>query len=210
VFINQIQRCSWQKKTLVRHFTFLIALLICLIVFTGSAWGGTLSSPKIPRQVTKGGVGVKLGVINTGIFKAGHKRLDPMASVSFGVFFNIPFVSRIMISPAFDLHNIHIYALQELMADFSLAVKPVIYKQNTKLAIRPTLAFGLGRMATWDVIEDETTYLSVKAYLELAFFSYAKYAWLLEVGYTAFPVGGNRNLDASIEPSLTVRVGLEY
>ena len=184
-------------------------LIVSLLAGSGSVIAGTLDAPNIPKQVRVGGVGAKLGVINTGIIVAGGKRKDPAGSVSFGVFFNVPLVSRIMISPAFDLHNIHVDALHEFMADFSVAVKPVFYLEHSKIAIRPSLAFGLGRMSTWDVIEDATTYLSVKSYLELAFFSRSKTAWLLEVGYTAFPTGGNSNIHARIKPSLTVRVGIE-
>ncbi len=162
------------------------------------------------KQVIHGGVGVKAGVINTGLLKKDGREFDADPGSCIGVFFDFPLARRLMLGTAIDFYHIRVLNVQELMADISLALKPIIYRPNVDLAIKPYIALGFGHLGNWEILED-TYYMSIKVFTAVAFFSEEhKHAWLLEAGYTAFPVGGNSQFDTSIDPSLTVRVGIMY
>ena len=186
-----------------------------LAILSTPAFSQINSNKPIPSQIRNGGVGVKIGVINTGKFtiqSEKERELNPNPSISLGVFFDFSVASRLIISPAFDLHNINIYGLNQVMGDFNILIKPIIYKHNSGLAIKPSFGVGITHLASWEIKElsSATNYLSVKANVEIAFFSMKKHAWILEVGYTAFPTGGNSAVDVKINPSLTVRIGVQY
>jgi hypothetical protein len=194
-----------------RSGKFFLTLLI-FFVFTSTSFSQFTDNKPVPNQIKNGGVGLKVGVINTGKLTVAQRELDPQASISFGVFFEFKLASRVVISPAFDLYNIHIYSLNNYMADLNILLKPILYSHHSSFAVKPSVGVGIGRLASWEIAEmtSATTYLSAKANIELAFFSMKKHAWLLEVGYSAYPSGGNSKVDASINPSLTVRVGVMY
>jgi len=193
----------------------LITILLLLFVLSSTAFSKMNSNKPIPNQIRNGGVGFKVGLINTGNITLQTDReriLDPGASISFGVFFEFKLISRLMISPSFDLYNIHANDLNKFMGDLNVLFKPILYKHNSGVAIKPSFGVGLAHLGPWEIkeLDSATDYLSVKANVEIAFFSMTKHAWLLEVGYTGFPTGGNRSVDVKINPSLTVRVGVQY
>ena len=190
-------------------------LLLILFIISGlavSASSEINSNKHIPNQIRNGGVGVKLGVLNTGTYTVGTRELDPQPSITGGVFFEFNTGLGFMISPAFDLNNISISGLNKIMGDINLQIKPILYNHNVGYAIKPCIGVGLGHISLSEINElrAPSTYLSVKAMIEIAFFSHANHAWLLEVGYLAYPTGGNKYVDASISPSLIVRVGVMY
>ena len=194
-----------------RSGKFFLTLFI-FFIFSSTSFSQFNTNKPMPNQIKNGGVGFKVGVINTGKLTVAQRELDLQASISFGVFFEFNLAPGIMISPAFDLYNMHVYSLNNFLADFNILIKPVIYKHQSGFAIKPSVGVGVGRLASWDIAEmtSATTYLSAKANVELAFFSLKKHAWLLEVGYSAYPTGGNSKVDAKINPSLTARVGVMY
>ncbi|MBU8934629.1 MAG: hypothetical protein KOO62_11575 [candidate division Zixibacteria bacterium] len=192
------------------------ALIVCFVACvigplalpdTGVA--GTLDAPNIPSQVRVGGVGIKGGIINMGIINVNGYEHNPGPSVTFGVFFNIHLVGKFMVSPTVDLHNIHIYDTDEFLGDFSLGLKYMHYIPRSGIAVRPGVYFGLGHLGPWEVMTQSTNYLMIKASTEVLLFSRARYAWVIDVGFT-YGKGGNSAYDISINPSLTVRVGFEY
>jgi len=195
----------------IRSGKFILTFLV-LFILASSASSQYSKNKPIPNQIKHGGVGLKVGVINTGILTVQQRELDLQASISFGVFFEFKLAPGTMISPAFDLYNMHVYGLNNYLADLNVLIKPILYKHRSGLAIKPSFGVGIARLASWDIEEmtSATTFLSAKVNLELAFFTMNNHAWILEVGYTAFPSGGNRKVDAKINPSLTVRVGVQY
>ncbi len=199
---------------IVRYGKF-ITILLLIFVLSSTAFSQIESNKPIPNQIRNGGVGFKVGIINTGkiTLQTDHEReLDPATSISFGVFFEFKLISRLMISPSFDIYNIHANDLNKFMGDLNVLFKPILYKHHTGLAIKPSFGVGIAHLGPWEIkeLQSATTYLSVKANMEIGFFTMAKHAWLLEVGYSAYPIGGNSHVDASIKPSLTVRIGVQY
>ena len=200
---------------MINRYRILILILFLLTILSTPAFSQINSNKPIPNQIRNGGVGVKIGVINTGIItiqSEKERELDPNASISLGVFFEFKFIPGLMISPALDFHNINIFGLNKFMVDFNILIKPIIYKHNAGLAIKPSFGVGIAQLAPWEIegLKSSTTYLSAKANIELALFSLKKHAWILEVGYSAFPTGGNSKVDVKINPSLTVRIGVQY
>lgn len=171
-----------------RSGKFILTLLL-FFAFTSTSFPQLTENKPVPNQIKNGEVGFKVGVINTGKITAAQRELDPQASISFGVFIEFMLISKFVIAPSFDLYNLHIYSLNNYMADLNVLIKPILYNHNSGFAVKPSVGVGVGRLASWDIAEmtSATTYLSAKANIEFAFFSLNKHAWLLEVGYTAFP-----------------------
>ena len=161
------------------------------------------------KQVQRGGVGLKAGFLHKATFTVNDTAYDSRMGLNVGVFFDVPLYSLTMVSIAADFRDIQILDHRQWMLDLSLGLKPTIYKERSRLAVKPGVAVGFGYLADIAWLSS-TTYLTLKASTEVLFLVSRKYAYVAEFAVFAAPVGGNKELEISTSPTVSIRVGIMY
>ncbi len=198
-----------------KHRSMVISCILFLILFATVSEARTAFGSPVHKQIRYGGFGVKLGVLNTGLIKGtekatgAKKEYDAKPGISFGFFFDFPLFYGMMICPSFDWHHIRIYEQSQTMIDVAFTLKPYIYKPYPGLAIRFAASAGFAYLASWEIIE-ATSYMTIKIYTEVLFFTHTPNSWLIELGYLAMPTGGNGEFSYTVNPSLFLRTGLMF
>ncbi|MEW6050043.1 MAG: hypothetical protein AB1644_03150 [Candidatus Zixiibacteriota bacterium] len=112
----------------------------------------------------------------------------------------------------FDVHRVYPFEIGQHMLDVSLGVKYMQIGKQSKVAFRPSLFFGYGRLAVVRTID--TTYLNpadfitFKGSLEVIFFSDMAAAFFAEVGvFEAFEGWDGRNR-IRFGPTALLRAGV--
>jgi hypothetical protein len=163
----------------------------------------------IPKQLSRGAVGLRVGILNTGSVELGTDERNPDPGATIGVFFDVPTVSSLMSTFNIDIYDIRMDPVSERFIDVSAGFKWVFHKSRSKLAWKPGAAVGLGYLAHIGNIRP-STYLTVKGFMELMFFTGSRHAWVFNLGVVAAPAGGNENYDITVDPSLYFQVGISY
>lgn len=182
--------------------------------------GAPVVSP-IPKAIRQGAVGLKVGLINTGIVTLSGRPtpedtipvwefdMDPNAAGSIGVFFDVPTYRRLSLVIAADFYDIRFERLSERFIDISAGFKVVFYDSHRRIAFRPGAAVGLGYLADIGFMRP-TAYLTLKAFSDLVIFPRGQFAVVFDFGFVSAPTGGNSTVDVSAAPSAYLRVGLLY
>jgi len=197
------------------------ALVLGLLLLPASASAAPTWADGVPKVIAHGGVGLKLGLINTGALTltgrptpwdsvaVAGKELDPKAAPSGQVFFDVPLTRAFLLLFSVDIYDLRFHPLSERFIDVAAGFKLAFYKHHQRLAWRPGAAVGLGYLADIGFMRP-TTYLTLKAFSELVLLPRGKWAVVLELGFMAVPSGGNSAVDVKIAPSLFLRAGLLY
>ncbi len=163
--------------------------------------------------------GFKLGMIGSGSVDFGHGAIDQRAGFSAGFFFDQPFGPRLHYSLSTDLHKMSWRGQQqssrwdesEWLIDLGLNLKGNLLSENSPIGLRPGVGVGvafLGRMEGAGV--SGSSYLTVKAFTELVFFSSNDLMGLLEAGVWYAPSGGDNASDVTIGPLWILRAGVMF
>ncbi|MDH4157284.1 MAG: hypothetical protein OEW00_08425 [candidate division Zixibacteria bacterium] len=189
----------WVRRSYLARFSVYFAVVSMI---AGSLYGAD-------KQVQQGGVGLKAGFLHKATFTVNKTEYDSKMGLNVGVFFDVPAYSLTMVSVAADFRDIQILDHRQWMLDLSIGLKPTIYKEKSRLAVKPGVAVGFGYLPDIAWLSS-TTYLTLKASTEVLFLVTRKYAYVAEFMVFSAPVGGNRQLEISTSPTISLRLGVMY
>lgn len=196
--------------------TYLLVLLLAFSI-------GSISSGQAENLIKRGPgkkhrpyFGLKAGIINQTFFRVVGKSPefvteDMRTRVGFTgeLFFDIPTNEWMMVSVAVDMNDIHVDATRTQMLDLSLSFKFPFYKEFSNVAWRPTFGVGYGYLGEVDLLE-KSSYTTLRAGVELVFYSQQRYAYLGEVLVYSSPWGENDEHKISFGPVVLIRLGVIY
>ena len=183
----------------------IIAILFSLFI------GGFIfsSANAMDKRIRHGGAGFKAGLINKTTFLIDNIEYESKFGLTAGVFFDVALIRKTKLSFAFDFHDINVMNDRQWMIDVSVGLKPTIYNERGRTAIKPGIAGGFGYMFDVGKIES-TTYITIKYLTEFMFLVDEKYSYLIEFSVMDTFNGGNNDIDVSFNPSVSLRLGVMY
>lgn len=200
---------------------------VCLVVgllvgvAAGGVWGASPNDP-YPKAIRKGGVGLKIGLINTGMMNltgwptpddsvaVRDYEMNPVPAACGQVYFDVAVSPKLSLLFAADVYDVRFERLSERAIDVSAGFKLAFYQPRARIAWRPGASVGLGYLADIGFMRP-TTYLTLKAFTELVVFpKRGQPAVVFDLGVMAMPTGGNSTVDARVAPSVYLRAGLLY
>jgi len=163
--------------------------------------------------------GVKFGLIGSGRVDVVGRRIDQRSGLSAGFFFDQPFGSRLHYSLSADLMKMAwrertpciTLEESEWLLDLGVNLKGNFVSENRPLGFRPGVGVGaafLGRMEMAGV--SSSSYLTLRAFAEIVYFSPGDLMFLLESGVWYAPSGGDNATDVSMGPLFTLRGGVMF
>ncbi len=187
-----------------------IALPLVIIMIFGVA-GATAAD----KRLEKGAFGVKAGWIAATDFSMNWKEPQPNSTdyttkigLYAGVFYDIPIMHRLLLSPAIDLLDINVVGDRQWMIDISLGVKRVLHLRGSSVAVKPGIAIGYAYLADFRPMKS-TEYTTWKVLVETAFLASKHYSYILELSVTNTD-GGNSEVDVDANPIIGLRFGVAY
>ena len=196
------------------------SLLLCMLVIVAvcpiiSTTAEPIFGPQaatndtIPKQLARGAVGLRAGIINTGTLEEGDIERDPNLGATGGVFFDVPTLGKLMTTFSIDIYDVRLKRVSERFIDVSLGFKWVFHKYRQKMAWKPGAAVGIGYLADMGQVS-ASTFLTVKGFLEMMLFTDGRHAWVFDLGWVVAPVGSNEVHEVSLAPSIYLQVGIAY
>ena len=193
----------------ITRFRLCLAATILIISAAGAAGAQPIVTDSLPKQLRRGAVGIKAGIMNVGRIDFDGKELDPNNAACGEVFFDIPLIGNTMISAAADFYDIRLLSVSERYIDISLGPKVYFYNPRQNLAMRFGFMTGLGYLADIEVFRP-STYLTLKAFTELMLFPRGNHAWVFDFGWWMAPAGGWDDHDVTFGSSLYLRAGVAF
>ncbi len=120
-----------------------------------------------------------------------------------GLFFDIPTNDWMMVSFAMDLVDVQIDAKRVELLDLSFNLKFPFYKEVADIAWRPLVGIGFGYLGEVEPFE-KSSYMTLKAGIELVFYSLKKHAFIGELTAYGSPWGDNHGYNITSGPVMLV------
>jgi hypothetical protein len=163
--------------------------------------------------------GVKIGLVSSGDVDFNGATIDQGAGLAAGLFFDQPLGSRLHGGLAIDLLSMDWdgsradlpFAQKEMLLDIGLTAKMNLTGEESSIMVRPGAGLGLGVMSKLEAANlASSSYLSLKAFTELAYDGGGDLIYLVEAGLWYAPSGGDKTRDVKIGPLFLLRAGLMF
>jgi hypothetical protein len=170
-------------------------------------------------EVGESYTGFKFGLIGSGSVDRDGQSIDQGTGLSAGVFFDQPFGSKLHYGLSADFHRMSwrregtTYGLDDSgwLLDIGLNLKGNLLGENSRVGLRPGVGIGgafLGRMESVGLAG--SSYLTLKGFTEVIWFSPGDLIGLIEIGVWYAPSGGDHNSDLSLGPLWLLRGGVMF
>lgn len=187
--------------------------VICAIAIVVLPLTAASETPLLDKRLTKGGVGLKVGLIYSSIFtldSAGvESEFEADVGLSAAVFFDIPIYRMTAFTISGDIQDIQLFDMRQKMVDVNIGLKHSFYSHRARLALRPTITAGYAFLAEIGRLE-ASDYLTLKTAVELLLLRPQNPAFVLELGVFWSPQGGNQTYDVTFGPVWMLRAGVMY
>ncbi len=180
----------------------LATILSCLVV------PSTMGENLVNHRPTRGVVGVKLGILSEGAFKADYRRETDLA-VSGEIFADLPLFHRVYFMVAFDFHKVELGQHEQFMLDGAAGLKTVIVHRRLNMEFKPWVTVGMGHLNKINYY-GTTDHLTIKLGFETHFGVSRKMSWLAELTTLYSPSGGNNEYNVTLGPMFMLRFGLAF
>lgn len=189
----------------------------------------------IDKRLRNGGFGVRAGAIAPSTWSVEDENFGTAMSVGMGAFLETALKEGFSLRFATDVHNISSDLLrdQEMLFTFLVGPRWSLKRTNPGLVLRPGVSIGIGYMGNigTTIVRDSTyidgnlvrtgsredrinstTYLAYSIELEVMFLNRRNqnFATFVDFGILGAPTGGNSGVDASINPTITMHLGVMY
>ncbi len=163
--------------------------------------------------------GVKVGLIGSGHVDMADRGADQATSLIGGVFFDLPFGSRLSYGLSADFFSMSWesadlrfpFEESEWLLDLGVNLKGNLLGESGALRLRPGVGVGLGvlrRMETANV--GGSNFLTLKAFLEIVLATPGDLSFLLDAGVWRAPSGGDATTDITVGPLVFLRAGVMF
>ncbi len=176
---------------------------------------GVAGAVAADKRLERGAFGIKAGWIAATDFSMNWKVPRPNSTdyttkvgLYAGVFYDIPIMHRLLLSPAIDLLDINVVDERQWMIDVSLGIKRVLHRRGSSVAVKPGIAIGYAYLAEFRPMK-KTEYMTWKVLVEAAFLVNKRYSYVLEFSVTGTD-GGNSEVDVETNPIIGLRFGVAY
>lgn len=163
--------------------------------------------------------GVKLGFVGSGQVDLGGRDADQSASLTGGLFFDLPFGSRLSYGLSADFFSMSWeseeapFPFEESawLLDLGVTLKGNFVSESSAIGFRPGIGVGIGvlpRMETANVAA--SNYVTLKAFLEVIYSTPGDLSFLIDVGVWHAPSGGDNATDIKVGPLVFLRAGVMF
>jgi len=163
--------------------------------------------------------GVKVGLIGSGEVKVSGEIIDQNASFMAGFFFDLPFGSKFHYGLSADFVNMNWQAAgtdrdfkeSRGLLDLGINLKGNFVGEDSPVGLRPGVGIGFGVLRGMDDAGiGGSTYLTLKAFAEIVYFTPGDLIFLFDAGVWYAPSGGDNALDIAIGPLVFLRGGVVF
>jgi hypothetical protein len=160
----------------------------------------------------RGYFSMRLGFLYSGQARVDSERLELDPGFTFGAGIDMRIERRLFWSVTCDIHRVYMYSIGQYLIDVALGMKYRHFGRSSQVAFQPGLFVGYGRLAVVrlhdNVYLQPSSFATIKANLEIVFFSRNQAAFFGEVGVFWAPAGGNRDHGIKIGPLAIIRGGV--
>jgi hypothetical protein len=191
----------------LRKLAMGLSTLVLVLAFCESALAAPLN-----HWEKRGYFSMRLGFLYSGRAKIDGGRYDLDPGFTFGVGCDLRVQRHMFWSVSCDIDRMYMYNIGQYFLDVSTGIKYRHFGRSSQVAFQPGLFVGYGRLAVVRLLDvvylEPSSYATLKANLEIIFFSRSQAAFFGEVGVFWAPVGGNHEHTIRIGPMAILRGGM--
>ena len=163
--------------------------------------------------------GVKLGMVGSGHVNIAGREADQAASFTGGVFFDLPFGNRLHYGLSADFFSMSWqsesypfpFEESEWLLDLGINLKGNFVGESSAFGFRPGVGVGFGVLRRMEMANVAgSTYLTLKAFLEVVYSTPGDLSFLLDGGVWHAPSGGDNDKDIKVGPLVFLRAGVMF
>lgn len=158
-------------------------------------------------------IGFKGGLITSGSIYIEEYDWDMESDMSYsaGAFLDYKLAPKLFGGLAFDIHNMSAEGESARLMNFSMALKALIFSENSNMTFRPGFSLGYGIIGDIDEAGAESSkYFTVGGFCEFVFSTQNESSYFAEIGIIAAPAGGNDDLTITFGPMFLIRGGMAF
>jgi len=163
--------------------------------------------------------GVKLGLVGSGQVDIADREADQVSSLTGGVFFDLPFGSRLLYGLSADFFSMSWesenppfpFEESEWLLDLGINLKGNFVNESSAFGFRPGVGVGFGVLRRMEMAGVAgSTYLTLKAFLEVVYSTPGDLSFLVDGGVWHAPSGGDNATDVKVGPLVFLRAGVMF
>ena len=163
--------------------------------------------------------GVKLGLVGSGHVDIADREADQVSSLTGGVFFDLPFGSRLLYGLSADFFSMSWesenppfpFEESEWLLDLGVNLKGNFVSELRAFGFRPGIGVGFGVLRRMEMAKVAgSTYLTLKAFLEVVYSTPSDFLFLVDGGVWYAPSGGDTDTDVKVGPLVFLRAGVMF
>ena len=163
--------------------------------------------------------GIKLGMIGPGQIDIAGREADQNASFTGGVFFDLPFGAHLHYGLSADFFSMSWqsesdpfpFEESEWLLDLGINLKGNFVGESSAFGFRPGVGVGFGVLRRMEMAGVAgSTYLTLKAFLEVVYSTPGDLSFLLDGGVWHAPSGGDNDTDVRVGPLVFLRAGVMF
>ena len=152
---------------------------------------------------------VQAGLIGPGTFWVGQTEVETDVSFGLGGGLDYKLAPKFSGGVACALNNFSGYEDSAMMFEIGFMLKAWINREGSNLLFRPGFGIGAGFLGSLGAIEP-SNYLVINGTIEMILLSETGLNWLVLLGITGAPTGGNDSLDMTYGPGFIFRGGVAF
>jgi len=152
---------------------------------------------------------VQAGLISPGTFWVGDYEADTDMSFSLAGGLDYKLGPKISGGPTLAINNFSGYDDSSTMLEFGFLLKAWVNSEGSNLLFRPGFGISYGRLGSIGGV-DSSNYLVINGVVEMVMMRETGLNWLVMLGITGAPTGGNEDFDMTYGPGFILRGGVNF